>query len=86
MENQKKDITFALANEIKQHKNTNIMEKINKQDEALKLFGGYTKEELEAEGWVITDEAWQNNQFRNYVGYHETLGIVVEYDGNIVIE
>ena len=54
-------------------------------EEAQKLFGGYTKEELEAEGWVITDEAWQNNQFRNYAGYHEALGIVVEYDGNIVI-
>lgn len=62
------------------------MEKINKEHEALKLFGGYTKEELENAGWVITDEAWQNNQFRNYVGYHESLGIVVERDGNIVIE
>ena len=66
--------------------NTTTMKKTNKQDEALKLFGGYTKEELEAEGWVITDEAWQNNEFRNYTGYHESLGIVVERDGNIVIE
>ena len=67
------------------------MEKINKEHEQLmeiaeEMFGGYTKEELEAEGWVIIDEAWQNNQFRNYVGYHESLGIVVERDGNIVIE
>jgi len=62
------------------------MNKINKENEALKLFGGYTKEELEAEGWVITDEAWQNNEFRNYVGYNEKLGIAVEHDGSITID
>lgn len=52
----------------------------------MELFGGFSKEELEAKGWVITDEAWQNNEFRNYVGYHEEMEISVEYDGSIVLK
>lgn len=62
-----------------------VMKTQDKMNDALKLFGGYTKEELEAEGWVITNEVWQDNEFRNYEGYNENLGIVVEYDGNITI-
>lgn len=57
-----------------------------REGEVLKMFGGYTKEELEAEGWVITDEAWAGNDFRNYVGYHEALGITVEHDGSVHLD